>query len=110
MDVHAANPAANVYFDCETTSATASPVSIICAVTAHDASVSHWVEDPPCRMTAETARALAVYILQAGPVVTWNGCAFDMKLLAEHVEDAEIATQLAEKTCYDHFDLMFDFW
>ena len=98
----------NVFFDAETTGVEDSS-SIICAVTIRNGTVARYREAIPGRLSPATAKLLALDLLRAPCVVTFNGAAFDFKLLAYHLDDKQLATKLARKAVFEHKDIMFDF-
>ena len=98
----------HVYFDAETTGVETT-CSIVCAVTIRNGKVNRYRETVPGRLTPATAKSLALDLLDAPFVVTFNGAAFDFKVLAHHLDDKEIASKLARKAAFGHKDIMFDF-
>ena len=79
------------------------PLGISCAAVAHD-DVKFWQGVP--QLTKEEnqkmVRDLMAYAEQGYTFVTWNGCGFDFRLLAEESGMAEECSELA----LNHVDLM----
>ena len=98
----------HVFFDAETTGVETT-CSIICAVTIRNGVVKRYREEVPGRLSHKTSKELALDLLDAPYVVTFNGAAFDFKVLAHHLNDKEIAAKLARKAAFGHKDIMFDF-
>lgn len=98
----------HVFFDAETTGVETT-CSIICAVTIRNGVVKRFREEIPGRLSPETSQKLAQELLDAPFVVTFNGAAFDFKVLAHHLDNKEMAKDIAQKAAFGHKDIMFDF-
>ena len=79
------------------------PLGISCAAVAHD-DVKFWQGVPQLTMeeSQQMVRELMVYAAEGYTFVTWNGCGFDFRLLAEESQMMEECGELA----LNHVDLM----
>lgn len=93
------------FFDLETTGV-GPDAQITCGATAwNDGSVKAWHGEAGKTMPSDVAIALARELLGADEVYTFNGAAFDLRLLYQ-LSKVEELKQLALR----HRDLMVDFW
>jgi uncharacterized protein YprB with RNaseH-like and TPR domain len=97
-----------IYFDVETTGLSET-ASIVCAATIKAGVVTRYVESPPGRLSPTTAARLANDLLASDAVVTFNGAAFDFKMLCRHLDDESLIAAVVKKCIYEHKDIMFDF-
>ena len=97
-----------IFFDVETTGLTDKD-SIVCAVTIKNGNVARYVESPPGRLSFETSAKLANDLLDSDAVVSFNGAAFDFKMLCLHLNDSELILKIVDKCIHQHQDIMFDF-
>lgn len=99
----------------------ARPLGITCAATItsdgeekvwHGGMCTEWAtwEMLPPQMSPEECHELASYLedMQSSgyPIVTWNGLGFDFDILAEEVQDQDVAAMLKE-VALDHIDVAF---
>jgi len=94
-----------VYFDLETTGV-GPEAKITCGATANsDGTVDVWHGPGGETMPKEVAQKLATALLAADEVYTFNGAAFDLRLLYELSQVGELRTLAST-----HRDVMVDFW
>ena len=94
-----------VFFDCETTGI-GPDAQITCAATldAAGGGARTWYTFQQAAMSKETGTELAQYLLASSVVVTFNGAAFDLRLLHK-LTNVDALKELA----LHHVDIMYDF-
>lgn len=105
-----------IFFDLETDGlgTKEAPAAIVAAVTRKNGVFTCWHEADPQKISHATARALALELVSNEWVVSFNGCSFDFYLVFKHLSEedqkSDLGKQLAYKTAFEHYDIMFDFF
>ena len=92
-----------LFFDTETTGIEGERITCAAACDGEGA-VQTWHSGGGTAMTAETRREVAAALLAADRVVSYNGAAFDLRLLWELTGNDDLRELAAE-----HTDIMYDF-
>jgi len=102
-----------LYFDCETLSTgnDGLPVDVVLAVTLVGGVATTWRETPAAPFTSDTAARLAeALVAHVGDVCTFNGAAFDFRVIAALLPAGTLRRRLVAKCLHGHQDIMFDFF
>ena len=103
-----------LYFDCETLSTgdDGTPVKIILAVTRVNGVNTVFRETPAAPFTESSAIKLAKHLVShvGGPICTFNGAAFDFKIVAAMLPAGDLRANLIAVCVHKHVDIFFDWF